>query len=121
MTSSRQIIDEAERWSARNYAPLGVAITRGEGAFVWDVDGRRYVDMLSAYSALNQGHCHPRIVAAMVEQAQRLALTSRAFFNDRMGPFLARLCEVTGFEKALPMNTGAEAVEPAIKLMRRYG
>ncbi len=121
MTSSRQIIDEAERWSARNYAPLGVAITRGEGAFVWDVDGRRYVDMLSAYSALNQGHCHPRIVAAMVEQAQRLALTSRAFFNDRMGPFLARLCEVTGFEKALPMNTGAEAVETAIKLMRRYG
>ena len=121
MTTSQQIIDEAERFSARNYAPLGVALTRGEGAFVWDVEGRRYVDMLSAYSALNQGHCHPRIVAAMIDQAQRLALTSRAFFNDRMGPFLAKLCGVTGFEKALPMNSGAEAVETAIKLMRRYG
>lgn len=119
--SARAVIDEAERWSARNYAPLPVALTRGEGAFVWDVDGVRYVDMLSAYSALNQGHCHPRIVAALVAQAGRLALTSRAFHNDRMGPFLARLCALTGYEKALPMNAGAEAVETAVKLMRRYG
>ncbi|MFO0645598.1 MAG: ornithine--oxo-acid transaminase [Polyangiales bacterium] len=121
MTASERMIEEAARWSARNYAPLGVVLTRGEGAFVWDVDGRRYVDMLSAYSALNQGHCHPRIVAAMVEQAGRLALTSRAFYNDRLGPFLARLCGLTGFERALPMNSGAEAVETAVKLMRRYG
>ncbi len=121
MSASDRIIEEAQRWSARNYAPLGVALTRGEGAFVWDVDGRRYVDMLSAYSALNQGHCHPRIVAAMVEQAGRLALTSRAFYNDRLGPFLAKLCGLTGFERALPMNSGAEAVETAVKLMRRHG
>lgn len=121
MTASERMIEEAARWSARNYAPLDVVLTRGEGAFVWDVDGRRYVDMLSAYSALNQGHCHPRIVAAMVEQAGRLALTSRAFYNDRLGPFLARLCGLTGFERALPMNSGAEAVETAVKLMRRYG
>ena len=121
MTASERMIEEAARWSARNYAPLDVVLTRGEGAFVWDVDGRRYVDMLSAYSALNQGHCHPRIVAAMVEQAGRLALTSRAFYNDRLGPFLARLCGLTGFERALPMNSGAEAVETAVKLMRRHG
>ncbi len=116
-----EYVAEAERWGARNYAPLDVVLTRGEGCFVWDVEGRRYVDMLSAYSALNQGHCHPRIVAALVEQAGRLALTSRAFHNDRMGALLERLSALTGFEKALPMNSGAEAVETAVKAMRRWG
>ncbi len=118
---ARELIEEAERFGARNYAPLPVVLARGEGCFVWDVEGRRYLDGLSAYSALNQGHRHPRIVAALVEQAQRLTLGSRAFHNDRMGPFLARLCDVTGFPLALPMNTGAEAVETAVKAMRRWG
>ena len=110
-----------ERFAARNYSPLPIVLTRGEGCFVWDVEGRRYLDGLSSYAALNQGHRHPRIVAALVEQAQRLTLTSRAFHNDRMGPFLERLCAVTGFPRALPMNTGAEAVETAVKAMRRWG
>lgn len=111
----------AERFSAANYHPLPVVLTRGAGIHVWDVEGRKYVDMLSAYSALNQGHSHPRIVRALIEQAQRLSLTSRAFHNDRMGPFLQRLCEVSGYEKALPMNSGAEAVETAIKAARKWG
>ncbi len=119
--STQELIAEAERFGARNYAPLPVVLTRGEGCFVWDVEGRRYLDGLSAYSALNQGHRHPRIVAALVEQAQRLTLTSRAFHNDRMGSFLSRLCALTGFPRALPMNTGAEAVETAVKAMRRWG
>jgi ornithine--oxo-acid transaminase len=118
---ARQLIEEVERFGARNYAPIPVVLARGEGCFVWDVEGRRYLDGLSAYSALNQGHRHPRIVAALVEQAQRLTLTSRAFHNDRMGPFLARLCALTGFPRTLPMNTGAEAVETAVKAMRRWG
>ena len=118
---ARSLIEEAERFGARNYAPLPVVIARGEGCFVWDVEGRRYLDGLSAYSALNQGHRHPRIVAALVDQAQRLTLTSRAFHNDRMGAFLAMLCGLTGFPRALPMNTGAEAVETAVKAMRRWG
>lgn len=112
---------QAERFCANNYHPLRVVIARGEGAFVWDTSGRRYTDMLSAYSALNQGHRHPRIVAALVEQAERLTLTSRAFHNDRLGPFLQRLCELAGYERALPMNTGAEAVETAIKAVRKWG
>jgi ornithine--oxo-acid transaminase len=112
---------EGERWGAANYQPLPVVLTRGEGVWVWDVEGRRYLDMLSAYSALNQGHRHPRIVAALLEQAGRLTLTSRAFQNDQYGPFLHELCEVAGYEKALPMNTGAEAVETAIKAARRWG
>ncbi len=119
--SSLDLIAEAERFGAHNYAPLPVVITRGQGCFVWDVEGRRYLDGLSAYSALNQGHCHPRIVAALVEQAPRLTLTSRAFHNDRMGAFLSRLCAVTGFPLALCMNTGVEAVETAVKAMRRWG
>ena len=119
--TTRDYIDQAERFGARNYAPLDVVLCRGEGAFVWDVEGRRYVDMLSAYSAVSQGHNHPRIVAALVAQAGRLALTSRAFHNDRMGDMLERIAGVTGFEKVLPMNTGAEAVETAIKAMRRFG
>lgn len=117
---ARELVEEAERFGARNYAPLPVVLARGEGCFVWDVEGRRYLDGLSAYSAVNQGHRHPRIVAALVEQAGRLTLTSRAFHNDRMGPFLARLSAVTGFPRALPMNTGVEAVETAVKAMRRW-
>ncbi len=123
MTSdrTRQHVERAERFGARNYAPLEVVLTRGEGAFLWDVDGRRYWDFLGAYSAVSQGHCHPRIVAALVAQAERLTLTSRAFHNDRMGDMLARIAGVTGLPKVLPMNTGAEAVETAIKAMRRWG
>lgn len=120
-TTAQDLIDAAERFAARNYAPLPVVLTRGEGCFVWDVDGRRYLDGLSSYSALNQGHRHPRIVAALLDQAQRLTLTSRAFHNDRMGEFLERLAALTGFALALPMNTGVEAVETAVKAMRRWG
>lgn len=118
---TERYLDEAERYSARNYHPLPVVLTRGEGIWVWDVEGNRYLDMLSAYSAVNQGHAHPRIVQALIDQAQRLPLTSRAFHNDRMGPFLKRLCELSGYEQALPMNTGAEAVETAIKAVRKWG
>jgi ornithine--oxo-acid transaminase len=118
---TEQYLEEVERYSAHNYHPLAVVLTRGEGVYVWDVEGRRYFDMLSGYSALNQGHSHPRLVRALTEQAQRLALTSRAFHNDRMGPFLHRLCELTGYDRALPMNTGAEAVETAIKAARKWG
>ena len=114
-------LTEVDRYSAHNYHPLPVVIERGEGSWVWDVDGNRYLDMLSAYSALNQGHLHPRVVAAAREQLEELTITSRAFHNDRMGPFLRLLCEVTGFERALPMNTGAEAVETAIKMVRKWG
>lgn len=118
---TEEYLKEVDRYSAHNYHPLPVVLARGEGVYVWDVEGRRYFDMLSGYSALNQGHSHPRLVRAMVEQAQRLALTSRAFHNDRMGPFLHKLCELTGFECALPMNSGAEAVETAIKCARKWG
>jgi ornithine--oxo-acid transaminase len=114
-------LDEVERYSASNYHPLPIVLERGEGIHVWDVEGRRYMDMLSAYSALNHGHRHPRVIRALTEQAGRLTLTSRAFHNDRMGPFLHRLCELTGYETALPMNTGAEAVETAIKAVRKWG
>ncbi len=121
MSRTEEFIREAETWSAHNYHPLPVVIERGEGVWVYDVDGNRYLDMLSAYSALNQGHRHPRIVQALVEQAGRVTLTSRAFHNDKMGPFLKRLCQLAGFEKALPMNTGAEAVETALKAARKWG
>ena len=114
-------LEEAERYSADNYHPLPVVLDRGEGVWVWDVDGKRYLDMLSSYSAVNQGHRHPAIVAAAKEQLDRLTLTSRAFHNDRMGPFLRELCEASGFDAALPMNTGAEAVETAIKMVRKWG
>src|SRR5262245_54878194 len=110
-----------DRFGAHNYHPLDVVIVRGEGPWVWDSDGKRYLDCLSAYSAVNQGHCHPRIRAALVEQSAKITLTSRAFHNDRLGPFLARLCGVSGFERALPMNSGAEAVETAIKAVRKWG
>jgi ornithine--oxo-acid transaminase len=118
--TSSEYIAQAERWGAHNYHPLDVVLASGAGAFVWDVEGRRYVDMLSAYSAVGQGHCHPRIVAALVDQARRLTLSSRAFHNDRMGDMLERIGRLTGFAQVLPMNTGAEAVETAIKAMRRW-
>lgn len=108
------------RYGAKNYKPLDVVLTRGQGVWVWDVDGRRYLDCLSAYSAVNQGHCHPRILAAMVEQAGRLTLTSRAFRNDQLAPFYEELCALTGSHKALPMNSGAEAVESALKVARKW-
>lgn len=121
MSTTREYMEEAERWSAANYSPLPVVLARGEGVWVWDVEGRRYLDMLSAYSALNQGHRHPAIVAAAGAQLGRLTLTSRAFHNDQMGSFLRELCQLAGYEKALPMNTGAEAVETAIKMVRKWG
>jgi len=121
MSDSSAVIAETERVSAPNYSPLPVVVSRGEGVWVWDVEGRRYLDCISAYSSLNQGHRHPRIVAALVEQAGRLTLTSRAVHNDRMGAFLNELCALSGFDMALPMNTGAEAVETAIKLARKWG
>ncbi|RLC99863.1 MAG: ornithine--oxo-acid transaminase [Chloroflexi bacterium] len=110
-----------DQYNAHNYKPLDVVLTRGEGVWVWDVEGRKYMDCLAAYSAVNQGHCHPRIVRAMVEQAPKLALTSRAFRNDQL-PLLAKeLCELTGYEMMLPMNSGAEAVETALKAARKWG
>ncbi|MGI9026153.1 MAG: ornithine--oxo-acid transaminase [Burkholderiaceae bacterium] len=106
--------------SARNYHPLPVELTRGEGIYLWDVKGRRYIDMMSAYSAVSFGHSRPELVSVLVEQASRLAVTSRAFHTDRLGPFLAKLCEITKLDRALPMNTGAEAVETAIKAARKW-
>jgi len=118
---SQDYITLDETYSAHNYHPLDVVVARAQGVWLYDVAGRRYMDGLSAYSAVNQGHCHPRLVAAMQAQMERVTLTSRAFRNDRMGPFLKALCELTGYEKALPMNTGAEAVETAIKAARKWG
>lgn len=106
---------------ARNYKPLDVVLSRGEGVYVWDVEGKRYLDCLSAYSAVNQGHCHPKILAAMVAQAQRLTLTSRAFRNDQLALFYEEIAALTGSHKVLPMNSGAEAVETAIKAVRKWG
>src|SRR5712672_4782545 len=108
------------RHSAHNYEPLPVVLARGQGAYVWDTSGRRYIDMRSAYSALSHGHAHPRLVAALEAQAGRLAVPSRAYYNDRLGPFLEELCKLTGLDAALPMNTGVEAVETAIKGARRW-
>jgi ornithine--oxo-acid transaminase len=123
-----QFVSHAERlmaledqYGAHNYHPLPVVLARGKGVHLWDVEGKRYVDFLSAYSAVNQGHCHPRIIGALTEQAQRLTLTSRAFFNDRLGPAEQQLCELFGYQKALLMNSGAEAVETALKLARKWG
>jgi ornithine--oxo-acid transaminase len=119
--ATMNFIKEAEDWGAHNYHPLPVVIEKGEGIWVYDTEGRKYLDMLSAYSALNQGHRHPRIINALIEQASKVTLTSRAFHNDKMGPFLKLLCETGGFEKAMPMNTGAEAVETALKAARKWG
>ncbi|MCJ7822842.1 MAG: ornithine--oxo-acid transaminase [Armatimonadetes bacterium] len=119
--NTQAYIELEDRYNAHNYLPLDVVLERGEGIWAWDVEGNRYLDFLSAYSALNQGHAHPRILKAMVEQASRLPLTSRAFRNDQL-PLLAKeLCELTGYEMMLPMNTGAEAVETAIKVARKWG
>lgn len=121
MSLTEEFIKEAERYSAHNYHPLPVVLSKGEGVWVWDVEGKKYLDCLGAYSAVNQGHRHPKIINALIEQANRITLTSRAFHNDKMGAFLKKLCEVAGFDKALPMNTGAEAVETAIKTARKWG
>ena len=119
-TDTRQLIALEDDFGAKNYHPLDVVITRGEGVWVWDVEGNRYLDCLAAYSAVNQGHCHPRIVAALQEQAGRLTLTSRAFRNDQLGPFYEAVATLTGYPRVLPMNTGAEAVETAIKMARKW-
>jgi ornithine--oxo-acid transaminase len=120
-TLTDQLIDLEERYGAHNYRPLDVVLARGAGVWVWDVEGNRYLDCLSAYSALNQGHAHPRIVQALVAQAERLPLTSRAFRNDQLGHFCRQLCEMTGYEMVLPMNTGTEANETALKAARKWG
>jgi ornithine--oxo-acid transaminase len=121
ITDTSHLIELAEKYSAHNYHPLPVVISRAEGVWVWDVDGKKYLDMLSSYSALNQGHRHPRIVEALVEQAKKLTLTSRAFHNDAFGPFCELICKTSGQEQALLMNTGAEAVETAVKACRKWG
>lgn len=114
-------IELEDKFGAKNYKPLDVVIEKGEGVWVWDVDGNKYMDCLSAYSAVNQGHCHPRIKAAMLKQADKLTLTSRAFRNDQLGLFYKELCALTESHKVLPMNSGAEAVETAIKAVRKWG
>ncbi|PDT30420.1 ornithine--oxo-acid transaminase [Rhizobium sp. L9] len=121
MNTSEKLIATEQRLGAHNYKPLDVVLTRGEGVYVWDTDGNRYLDCLSAYSAVNQGHCHPKILAAMVEQAGRLTLTSRAFRNDQLAHLYEELAALTGSHKILPMNSGAEAVETAIKAVRKWG
>ena len=117
---SEEIIALEDQYGAHNYHPLPVVLHRGEGVFVWDMEGKKYYDFLSAYSAVNQGHCHPKIVGALINQAQTLTLTSRAFYNDQLGPYEKYLTEYFGFDKVLPMNTGAEAVETAIKICRKW-
>ena len=119
--SSKQAIELENKYGAHNYHPLPVVLTRGEGVYVWDVEGNRYYDFLSAYSAVNQGHCHPKIIEALKSQAETLTLTSRAFYNDKLGQYEKYITEFFGFDKVLPMNTGAEAVETAIKLARKWG
>jgi len=119
--SAADLIRLEETYGAHNYHPLDVVISRARGVWVWDVEGNKYLDFLAAYSAVNQGHCHPRIVAALKEQADRVTLTSRAFRNDQLGPFCKQVCELAGFSRFLPMNTGAEAVETAIKAARKWG
>ena len=121
MNASENLIATEQRLGAHNYKPLDVVLTRGEGVYVWDTDGNRYLDCLSAYSAVNQGHCHPKILAAMVEQAGKLTLTSRAFRNDQLAHLYEELAALTGSHKILPMNSGAEAVETAIKAVRKWG
>ncbi|TYP98754.1 ornithine--oxo-acid transaminase [Tenacibaculum adriaticum] len=118
--TSQQAIDLENKYGAHNYHPLPVVLSRGEGVYVWDVEGKKYYDFLSAYSAVNQGHCHPKIVGAMVNQAKTLTLTSRAFYNDILGQYEKFATEYFGFEKLLPMNTGAEAVETALKICRKW-
>jgi ornithine--oxo-acid transaminase len=121
MLSSEALMELEDQYGAHNYHPLPVVLARGRGVYVWDVEGKRYFDFLSAYSAVNQGHCHPRIVDALIEQARELTLTSRAFYNDGLGVYEEYLTRYFGFEKVLPMNTGAEAVETAVKIVRKWG
>ncbi len=118
--ASNKAMTLEEKYGAHNYHPLPVVLSKGEGVYVWDVEGKRYYDFLSAYSAVNQGHCHPRIIGSLKDQAERLTLTSRAFYNDQLGEYEKYVTEFFGFDKVLPMNTGAEAVETAIKLCRKY-
>jgi len=119
--TSEALIQLEDKYGAHNYHPLPVVLSKGEGVFVWDVEGKKYYDFLSAYSAVNQGHCHPKIIGAMMEQAKTLTLTSRAFYNDSLGVYEKMVTSYFGFDKVLPMNTGAEAVETAIKLARKWG
>jgi ornithine--oxo-acid transaminase len=121
ITSSQEAIELEDKFGAHNYHPLPVVLSKGEGVFLWDVEGKRYYDFLSAYSAVNQGHCHPRIVHALIEQAKELTLTSRAFYNDKLGIAEKYVCELFDYDKALFMNSGAEANETAIKLARKWG
>ncbi|HWR91907.1 MAG TPA: ornithine--oxo-acid transaminase, partial [Desulfobacterales bacterium] len=120
-STSSHFIDLEKAYGAFNYKPLDVVLERGQGVWVWDVDGNRYLDCLSAYSAVNQGHCHPAILQTLVEQAKRLTLTSRAFRNDQLGLFYKEICELTHSHRVLPMNSGAEAVETVIKAVRKWG
>jgi ornithine--oxo-acid transaminase len=120
-TRTEELIKLMDRYSARNYKPLPVVIDRAQGIWVWDPEGNKYLDFLACYSAVNQGHCHPRIVQALVDQAHKVTVTSRAFHNSELGPFLEQLCGLTGMDMALPMNSGAEAVETAIKCARAWG
>lgn len=121
LTKSQRAIDLEDQYGAHNYHPLPVVLDSGKGVFVWDVEGKRFFDFLSAYSAVNQGHCHPRLVNVMQEQAARMTLTSRAFYNSVLGEYEKTVCEFFGYDKMLPMNTGAEAVETAIKMARKWG
>lgn len=121
ITSSKRAIELEDKYGAHNYHPLPVVLAKGEGVFLWDVEGKKYYDFLSAYSAVNQGHCHPRIKDAMIDQLNTLTLTSRAFYNDVLGPFEKYVTEYFGFDMVLPMNTGAEGVETAVKLARKWG
>ncbi|MEG1555857.1 MAG: ornithine--oxo-acid transaminase [Bacteroidales bacterium] len=121
ITNSQQAMDMEGKYGAHNYHPLGVVLAKGQGVYMWDVEGKKYFDFLSAYSAVNQGHCHPKIVKAMVDQAHTLTLTSRAFYNDCLGPYEKYITETFGYDKVLPMNSGAEADETALKLCRRWG
>jgi ornithine--oxo-acid transaminase len=121
LLNTKNYIEMEEQYGANNYAPLDVVIAKGRGIWVEDVDGNRYMDCLSAYSAVNQGHCHPQIMETLIDQAQKIQLTSRAFRNDQLGPFYEKICGLTGYEMALPMNTGAEAVETALKAARKWG
>lgn len=120
LLTSNEAIALEEKYGAHNYHPLPVVLTKGEGVYVWDVEGKKYYDFLSAYSAVNQGHCHPKLVQALTDQAQQLTLTSRAFYNDKLGSYEQKVTQLFGFDKVLPMNSGAEAVETAIKLTRKW-
>lgn len=119
--TAKEAMSLEEKHGAHNYHPIPVVLERAEGVYVWDVDGKRYYDFLSAYSAVNQGHCHPRIVQALIDQSKKLALTSRAFYNDALGEYARFITEFFGYDKVLPMNTGAEGVETALKLCRKWG